>query len=86
MVFQTLEKIASDAFQDELEKLGKVLSTRGRAHVAAKNFVFPEAKKYPIHDISHARNALSRVASSGSESQKAAVRAAVYKKYPSLKK
>lgn len=43
-------------------------------------------RRYPIHDISHARNALARVSQHGTSSEKARVRAAVYRKYPSLRK
>jgi hypothetical protein len=41
-------------------------------------------KKYPIEDIKHARNALSRVAQSGTPQEKAAVRRKVHAKYPSV--
>ena len=40
---------------------------------------------YPIQDIAHARNALARVSAFGTPAQKAAVRRAVYAKYPQLK-
>ena len=43
-------------------------------------------RRYPIHDLAHARNALARVAQYGSTYEKATVKAAVYKKYPRLKK
>jgi len=59
------------------------LSAQGREHIKAKNFALPGGR-YPIHDSAHARNALARVAQFGSPEQKARVRAAVAKKYPSL--
>ena len=43
-------------------------------------------EKYPIPDIEHARNALARVAQHGTAAEQKKVRAAVEKKYPSLKK
>ena len=43
-------------------------------------------RKYPIHDLAHARNALARVAAHGTSSEKARVKTAVYKRYPGLKK
>lgn len=46
----------------------------------------PRERKYPIHDIAHARNALARVAQYGTASEKRRVRAAVVRKYPSLRK
>jgi hypothetical protein len=44
-----------------------------------------EKRSYPIHDRSHAINALSRVSQHGSASEKARVKRAVYAKYPGLK-
>lgn len=58
------------------------LNARARKHIAKTNFVFPKDKRYPIHDISHARNALARSSGKSEESQ---VKEAVYKSYPSLK-
>ena len=40
---------------------------------------------YPIEDKAHARNALARVSQFGSSSEKERVRAAVHKKFPSIK-
>lgn len=76
------EQIRSDT---SLDKLAKVLTAKGRQHVKEKNFVFPEDKSYPIHDISHARNALARAAAKGGEIE-SKVKAKVYSKYPSLRK
>lgn len=67
-------------------KVAKELTTKGRKQVKAENFVFPKERRYPIHDISHARNALARVSQHGTPEEKAKVRAAVYRKYPSLRK
>lgn len=63
---------------------GKVLDANARKHIAPHNFALPNGR-YPIHDLSHARNALARVAQNGSPEEKAKVRAAVHKKYPSIK-
>lgn len=57
------------------------LTTKGREHIDPGNFAIPEEKKFPIHDISHARNALARASGTPYESR---VKAAVHKKYPSL--
>jgi hypothetical protein len=62
------------------------LTARGRRQIKTKNFALPGKRAYPIQDMSHARNALARVAQHGTPSEKATVRRAVYKKYPSLKK
>lgn len=66
-------------------KQGKKLTTQGRNHIAEGNFALP-GRRYPIHDISHARAALSMVAQHGTPEEKAKVRAAVYAKYPSIGK
>lgn len=60
------------------------LTAKGRAHIAAGNFAMP-GRRYPIHDMAHARNALARVSQYGTPEEKRKVRAAVYRKYPSLK-
>jgi len=62
------------------------LTTKGRKQIKSKNFAIPNEKKYPIYDKSHAVNALARVSQYGTPEEKKKVRAAVYKKYPSLKK
>ena len=58
----------------------------GRKAMSSKSFALPRAKKYRIDDLPHARNALARVSQRGSPAQKKAVRSAVVRKFPSLKK
>ena len=60
------------------------LTAKGREHIASENFALPGERKYPIHDIEHARNALARVAQHGTPEEKRKVQAAVHRKYPSL--
>lgn len=63
------------------------LTTRARKRLRGSSFaVDGKKRKYPIHDISHARNALARVAQHGTAEEKAKVKRRVYKKYPSLRK
>jgi hypothetical protein len=62
------------------------LKTETRKSLPTKAFAEPEKKKYPIEDKAHARNALSRVAQSGTPAEKAKVKRAVKKKYPSIGK
>lgn len=62
------------------------LNARGRKRIKKSNFAIPGKRKYPIHDKAHARNALARVSQHGTPAEKKRVRAAVYRKYPSLKK
>ncbi len=60
------------------------LTSKGRKQIASSNFAIPYQRKYPIHDINHARNALARVSEFGTDSEKKRVRAAVHRKYPSI--
>jgi hypothetical protein len=55
-----------------------------RSKLPKGDFALPSKRKFPIPDISHARNALAR-ANQG-EGDPDTIRAAVYAKYPSLKK
>jgi hypothetical protein len=62
------------------------LTAKKRNNLSTGQFAIPSQRKYPINDISHARNALARVSQHGTPAEKSTVRAAVYRKYPSLKK
>jgi hypothetical protein len=62
------------------------LSSAARKALPTKSFAEPDKRKYPIEDEAHAKNALSRVAQSGTPAEKATVKAAVKKKYPSIGK
>ena len=62
------------------------LTTKQRKRMKASSFALPRQRAYPIPDISHARNALSRVAQFGTDAEQSKVRRAVEKKFPSLKK
>ena len=59
------------------------LTAAGRKRIKPANFAGPD-KSYPIEDISHARNALSRAAQNASPHVAAMIRAHVHAKYPSL--
>jgi hypothetical protein len=61
-----------------------VLTAKARKKIKPSNFALP-GRRYPIHDASHARNALTRVAQHGSPSEKKKVKAAVRRKYPGIK-
>lgn len=60
------------------------LTTKERNRLPDSAFAIPEKRAYPIHDASHARNALARVAQHGTSMQKHRVRLAVYARYPEL--
>lgn len=72
------------AFQDMAT--AKKLTTKSRNNLPDSAFAIPSQKAYPIHDLNHARNALARVSQHGTDAEKKQVRAAVYRKYPELKK
>jgi len=61
------------------------LSAAARKRLPTSAFAVPGTRSYPIHDENHARAALSMVAKYGSPSEKAAVKAAVSKRYPGIK-
>jgi hypothetical protein len=62
------------------------LTTAKRKALPKKSFAVPSKDGYPIHDASHARNALARVSQHGSSAEKAAVRRKVKAKYPGIGK
>lgn len=57
-----------------------------RKQMSKSSFALPGKRKYRIDDKPHARNALARVAQHGSPAERKQVRAAVVRKFPSLKK
>ena len=57
------------------------LTAAERNKLGSGQFAIPSKRAYPIHDISHARNALARAAGKSEEAQ---VKAAVHKKYPQI--
>lgn len=59
------------------------LTPKGRKNLSTGAFALP-GRRYPINDLAHARNALARVSQHGTPSEKAQVKAAVRKKYPSI--
>ncbi len=69
----------------DFSKVGRVLNARGRRRIKESNFALP-GRRYPIHDRSHARSALSRISQYGTPEEKAKVRAAVRSKYPGMSK
>ncbi len=62
------------------------LTSKGRKRMKSSSFAIPSKRKYPINDKAHARNALARVAQHGTPKEKAQVRRAVKRKYPSIGK
>ena len=60
------------------------LTAATRDALSTSDFAIPGTRSYPIHDINHARDALSRVAANGTPAEKAQVRAAVHRRYPDI--
>ena len=61
-----------------------ILSRDERKHLPADAFAIKGRRAYPIHDLDHARNALTRVSQFGTEAERVMVRAAVRRRYPQL--
>lgn len=59
------------------------LTARARKALPSSAFAL-SGERYPIHDKSHARNALVRVSQHGTSAEKAKVRAAVRRRYPGI--
>ncbi len=59
------------------------LSAAERDRLPDESFALP-GRRYPIHDESHAQNALARVAQHGPAEEKRKVRAAVHRRYPKI--
>lgn len=57
-----------------------------RNKLRKSQFALPSKRKYPIDTKARAKNALARAAQKNTEGAYSTVRAAVLKKYPSLKK
>jgi hypothetical protein len=62
------------------------LTAKKRNALKSSSFAEPGKRAYPIQDRSHAANALARVSQHGTPAEKAKVRAAVHRKYPSIGK
>lgn len=62
---------------------GGKLTAEERSHIKEKNFALP-GRRYPIEDISHARNALARASQHASPAEEARIRSKVHSKYPSI--
>jgi hypothetical protein len=73
------------SFSKGFEKIANVLTAKTRKAIADEDFALP-GRRYPIENLAHARNALSRVAQNGTPEEQATVRAKVHSKFPELKK
>lgn len=81
---EKVEGAARGAVVSPGEKTMGELTYKRREALPGGAFVFPGERRYPIHDVAHARNALARVSQHGTADEKAKVRAAVRRKFPSI--
>lgn len=81
--YDKLEKIEKKAFWIGFEKQARELTSRSRNSLPDASFALP-GRRYPIHDKSHARNALARVSQHGTSDEKRRVQAAVHSKFPDI--
>jgi hypothetical protein len=65
------------------ERKGK-LTHKQRELLPDTDFALPKERKYPIENISHARNALARVSAFGTAKEKHEVREAIHERYPEI--
>lgn len=75
------EEVGGEALAEMLAEAK--LDSKARNKLPSSSFAIPEKRAYPIHDESHARNALARAAGKPEEGR---VRAAVKKRYPKMGK
>jgi len=62
-----------------------VLTAKTRKAIPTSQFALP-GRRYPIQNRAHGANALARVSQYGTPAEKATVRAAVHRKYPTMGK
>lgn len=82
--FARRHKAGGDLYHESRDLIENRLTYQARKKLPPKDFVYPGKRAYPIEDPAHARNALSRVSTFGSPSEKKKVRAAVHSKYPEI--
>lgn len=73
--------IVSNELAAEQPITAAVLTAKRRSKLATSTFAIPEERKFPIHDESHARNALARASGTKYESR---VRRAVCNRYSGM--
>lgn len=76
-------KDLSGVVMEFLELEERKLTTAARDNLKDSDFALP-GRRYPIHDLAHARNALARVAQNGTPEEKEIVRRKVHQRYPEV--
>ncbi len=61
-----------------------VLTAKARNALPASAFAEPGARKYPMNDPAHARNAMARVSQYGSPAERAAVARKLRGRFPAM--
>jgi hypothetical protein len=85
LLFDLVLAVIATSIPEMRSQMAK-LSTTARKALPTKSFAEPDKRKYPIENEAHAKNALSRVSQSGTPAEKAKVKRAVKRKYPSIGK
>lgn len=68
----------------DINKIAKKLTEAERSRLPDSAFALP-GRRYPIHDLAHAKNALARVSQYGTPEEREIVRRKVFAKYPELR-
>lgn len=79
---KSLEVLHKAGEADDLEKAA--LTTEARNALPDSDFIFPDTREYPYHDIEHARNALSRGAQNETGARLATIKRKVHARYPDM--
>lgn len=74
-------RVLTEEQYDEAVMVEATLTSQARKNLPESAFVFPKERRYPIHDVAHARNALAR---SSGKPEEATVRRAVCSRYKQL--
>lgn len=61
-----------------------ILNAESRKKLPDSAFALP-GRRYPIHNIAHARDALARASANATPAEQATIKAKVAKKYPGIK-
>lgn len=61
------------------------LTSKERNSLDNSQFAVPSQRKYPINDMSHARNALARASQNAGPALKSHIKSLVKKKFPQIK-
>lgn len=79
---KSLDVLSRAQEEDELEKAA--LTAKERDALPDSDFIFPDTREYPYHDLKHAQNALSRGAQNETGERLATIKRKVHARYPQI--